>query len=195
MALAKPIDLRIVTDVQRRRFWGRVDKTPGYGPKGECWLWKGGVGSAGYGRLNVGSKTDGTWREVRAHRFSYALAYIDVVFGAQDLVCHECDVCLCVNPPHLWIGTNADNSVDCVTKGRVPRGENCMSTRVTDMQVLAIRERVDLSHSEAGRKFGLSSQHVCVLRQGKYREEIGGIQLMSSYKKGRPGPRRESVPF
>lgn len=86
------------------KFWSLVDKTGG------CWYWTGPVFLDGYGRFNVRGKM------FRANRVSYALAnnYID-----EDLlVCHTCDVRLCVAQDHLFSGTHSDNSKDMASKGR-----------------------------------------------------------------------------
>jgi hypothetical protein len=80
-----------------------------------CWIWQGRPrGSNGYGCLKV----DGLW--VGAHRFSYQTHVGPIPDGL--LVLHRCDVPMCVNPAHLFIGTNQDNSDDKVSKGRQARG-------------------------------------------------------------------------
>jgi hypothetical protein len=90
------------------RFWNHVDKTPGQGPKGQCWIWKGGTTGKGYGLFWYNGK------QVLAHRFAWQLEH-----GPTDLcVLHECD-----NPPCvrcLFTGTHRDNSIDAQHKKRFP---------------------------------------------------------------------------
>ena len=89
-----------------REFWQRVEKTP-FG----CWTWKGYTRSGhSYGRLRVGTQV------VYAHRYSFELEYGPIPPGLHVL--HDCDNPPCVNPRHLWLGTNADNQHDKVAKGR-----------------------------------------------------------------------------
>jgi len=85
-------------------FWSRVEKTDG------CWIWTGSRHRQGYGLLTLGQ------RPAKAHRISYFLAngYIDL----SEKVLHKCDNPPCVNPAHLWLGTQADNVADMVAKGR-----------------------------------------------------------------------------
>jgi hypothetical protein len=86
------------------RFWEKVDKS------GDCWLWTGHRGCKGYGAA---------WAEGRhqaAHRVSWELAFGAIPDGLHVL--HHCDNPPCVNPDHLWLGTNSDNQRDCVAKGR-----------------------------------------------------------------------------
>jgi len=55
------------------------------------------------------------------------------------LVCHSCDVGLCVNPAHLFIGTTADNIADKVAKNRQGRGTGVGIAKLTDTTAIAIR--------------------------------------------------------
>lgn len=85
-------------------------------PNSGCWLWLGSpCGSNGYGRIKRG---DGN---VMAHRASWELSNGKIPDGL--LVLHRCDNPSCVNPGHLFIGTQLDNEADKVSKGRQARGE------------------------------------------------------------------------
>jgi hypothetical protein len=84
-----------------------VDTTTG------CWLWnkctKGGKFNYGIFSMNgVG---------IRAHRASYMLNVGPIPDGF--CVCHQCDTPMCVNPEHLFIGTDRDNAMDAVSKHRM----------------------------------------------------------------------------
>jgi DNA-binding XRE family transcriptional regulator len=84
-------------------------------PNTGCWLWFGSSsGSTEYGCIWVGG------RHVRAHRYSWEIANGPVPDGLLCL--HGCDVPLCVNPKHLFLGTPQDNSTDMVRKNRQSRG-------------------------------------------------------------------------
>ena len=80
-----------------------------------CWLWMGSIDSKGYG----GIKVDG--KQMGAHRRSWVLANGPIPDRLHVL--HKCDTPSCVNPSHLFLGTNYDNVQDMVRKGRA-RGGN-----------------------------------------------------------------------
>lgn len=92
-------------------FWTHVDKTPGHGPNGDCWIWTAAKNRAGYG---VAHATTGA--NLLAHRGAYSSCVGDIPSGFH--VCHHCDNPACVRPDHLFLGTDKDNVDDMVSKGR-----------------------------------------------------------------------------
>lgn len=119
-------------------FWDKVSKTD------TCWLWIASVNHAGYGMF--GWKKDNRTVHISAHRCSWILHNGPI---HDDLhVLHTCDVRNCVNPDHLFLGTNLDNKRDMVEKGRQAKGERQASAKLTQQQVLEIR-----SLSEAGESY------------------------------------------
>ncbi len=68
-----------------------------------------------------------------------------MAFGpiADDIcVLHKCDVRTCVNPEHLFLGTNADNTDDMVNKGRLLKGEQTSWAVLTEADVIEIRREI-----------------------------------------------------
>lgn len=86
------------------RFWKKVLKGNG------CWLWQGGKTVRGYGTIRIAG------RDGYAHRASWIIHYGPIPSG--QYVCHTCDNPTCVNPSHLFLGTQKDNIQDMVNKGR-----------------------------------------------------------------------------
>src|SRR6185503_13164373 len=115
------------------RFWAKVEQTP------TCWVWKG-AQTKGYGQFNASG------RHGYSHRFSWEWHFGEIPKGM--LVCHKCDNPLCVNPNHLFLGTQKDNIHDCISKGRarrgVSRGVRNGSSKLTD--ALALKARRLYSH-------------------------------------------------
>ena len=79
--------------------------------KTACWQWQAGK-ARNYGHIYVLGKA------LKAHRLSYQLFKGELIAG--KVIMHTCDNSLCVNPNHLEQGTQADNLMDCRTKGRRP---------------------------------------------------------------------------
>lgn len=94
------------------RFWEKVNKTEG------CWLWtanttKDRKGNKRYGLIGAGRRGEGM---LYAHRVSWELHFGEVPEGM--LVLHTCDTPPCVNPSHLFLGTQTVNMQDMIAKGR-----------------------------------------------------------------------------
>lgn len=106
--LALPARLSLYTD--------KNGPAPSHAPElGRCWLWKLQPNARGYGYVEHGGKT------FRAHRLAYQLS--TGIDPGNLKVCHRCDNPLCVNPAHLFLGTQADNVRDRDAKQRTARGD------------------------------------------------------------------------
>lgn len=116
-------------------FWLKVNKNgsiPEHCPElGNCWEWTAFRLSNGYGLLHTGL----------AHRFSWKIANGEIPKGL--FVLHKCDNRSCVNPAHLFLGTQLDNMRDMHSKGRaaIIKGEQRTNHKLTSVQANEIRER------------------------------------------------------
>lgn len=93
-----------------QRFWEKVNKTPGLGPNGDCWEWTAYLNKAGYGVFRICDSVQ------LAHRVAFVLLKGEAILGLQG--CHRCDNPKCVNPEHIFPGTNSENQKDSALKGR-----------------------------------------------------------------------------
>lgn len=124
------------------RFWSKVRKAG----EDECWLWLGGKDQHGYGRMS-------SYRNhspLRANRVSWLIHIHNSSLKSTDHVCHRCDNPSCVNPNHLFIGSQADNMLDMKLKGRAhqsgPKGEQQSQAKLSTDQVIEIMRA--LTHGE-----------------------------------------------
>lgn len=134
------------------------------GSPDECWEWQGSIANSGYGQLSFG----GT-----AHRFSFAYYVGPIPDGLHVL--HRCDNRKCVNPRHLFLGTNLDNIRDMQAKGRNsgPLGERSSLAVLTYVEVKEIRKRYRReSHNvsnvrQLATEFGVSRDCIHEIVSGK----------------------------
>lgn len=126
------------------RFWSKVNKTE------HCWLWTAHKNRLGYGTYMVNSKR----RSYLAHRFSWEINFGSIPNGL--CVLHKCDVRSCVNPDHLFVGTQKDNILDMVNKKRNthPRGEKNPKCKLSDDQIILIRKDLR-KQSDIAKEFGV----------------------------------------
>lgn len=142
---------------EAERFWAKVDKTPGHGPKGECWPWIGGC-RGGYGLFRVKGKI------TNAHRRALELSSGRDLDDDVDAL-HSCDFPPCCRPEHLFPGSHLDNMQDMAAKGRraVLLGSNVGTAKLTERAVVQIRELYAsgvASQERLGVQFGVAQSVV-----------------------------------
>lgn len=135
-------------------------------PLAGCWIWTGRIDGNGYGNAVIASKSFG------AHKLAYLL-FIGPI-GDKQVVCHRCDVPLCVNSAHLFLGTHADNMRDAFAKnrlkppppGRPGLGEDSPRAILRDADVAAIRAST-LSDGQLGKRYGVDRKTIAAVRRRK----------------------------
>jgi hypothetical protein len=145
-----------------------------------CWLWLGTKNGSGYGTIGLGPAVAG---KDFVHRVAYRLLNGPIPTG--KLVCHRCDVRLCCNPEHLFLGTYLDNSRDAKAKGRTPIGDRWPTAareaakpvgerhghaKLTEEQVreiIRLGAREGLTRAEISRRFKVSRATVRNIVTGK----------------------------
>jgi hypothetical protein len=172
-----------LSESDAKRFWDKVDKS------GDCWNWKGAADRKGYGKFSIGPSRnkDGSRRNsmVSAHRVAYLLANGPIPDGKGThgtCVLHKCDNPKCVNPNHLFLGTNADNVHDMDAKGRRVnaglKGESHGCSILTEQQVCEIFKRNSSGEStqkQLAKEYGVSIATVNHIMRGRLWAHLGLI--------------------
>jgi hypothetical protein len=146
------------------RFWSKVQKCEHGDDCAECcWLWQAGVNHLGYGYLKING------RKVRVHIMSYELAKGPRLPIPGLCVLHRCDSPACVNPHHLWLGTQSDNMLDKSTKGRTGRA------KLSDIEVAEIKLLInsgDHTQAEVAAWYNVAPGTISDINQGRTHRHI-----------------------
>jgi len=134
----------------------------------DCWEFTGYLLPNGYGRI-AGRRGEGP---NLAHRVSWLVHRGEIPAGM--LVCHTCDNRKCVNPDHLFLGTQSDNLQDMKSKGRgkIPnplpttRGESHWKNKLTKEQVSEIRSRSSESRKALAVEFKTTPRYISSIISG-----------------------------
>ena len=163
-----------LTEKDIARFWTKVDKNGPTMPHmdSQCWVWVAAKDRKGYGSFGAKGK------KFRSHRVAWVQVNGSI---PNDLhVLHSCDFPSCCNISHLWVGTNMDNVVDRVNKGRnntphgdkngrrtcpgsTIRGEKHWSSKLTAAQIIEIRSIYAIEgtmHSKLADIFGVTRETI-----------------------------------
>ena len=132
-----------------------------------CWIWTA-TSDKRYGSFYTGDPDQPKME--RAHRVSYKLYKGNIPEGI--LVCHECDVTLCVNPDHLFLGTHTDNMRDMANKGR--------AVFRTKYEVGVLEDIIfNLTPKEASEKYGIDAGHASRVKRGKTKLACNILEIIN----------------
>ena len=134
-------------------------------PNTGCWLWTGYADPVGYGRI----RDDGP---KLAHRVSWELHNGPIPEGGGHhgvCVLHSCDQPFCVNPDHLFLGSNADNQADKAKKGRAVCGSKISLSKLTESDVSEIKRLLSegWKQIDCANLFGVSDSTVWCIKENR----------------------------
>jgi len=121
-----------------------------------CWIWAGSI-----------KGPYGLYQKSYAHRVSYSIFKGGIPAGLSVL--HRCDQTLCVNPEHLFLGTQQDNITDAQAKGRLARGSKQGLSKLTDADVRCIlwSRRLGMTQTALAKRFGVCQATIYEILSGK----------------------------
>jgi hypothetical protein len=146
-----------IKPVTKSRIVEKIEAVPIAG----CWIWTGTITSRGYGQLLSNNK------KMYAHRAAFEAFVGDIPEGM--VVCHTCDNVHCVNPDHLFLGTQKDNLQDMKEKGRSTAGEKNKQSKLSEDDVKAIKHWLNhgVSEYQLSKSFDVSRSAINAIKLGK----------------------------
>lgn len=143
----------------------RIEKYTLPEPNSGCWLWIGACGSSGYPQLTVIDEVTGRPKSVRLHRY-----VCEQTHGSQNdlYALHKCDVKVCLNPAHIYYGTQKENVSDAYARGKVKSkaGENSKLNKLTWSDVEEIRSSSE-TNVNLSKKYGVAPSRISEVRAMK----------------------------
>lgn len=162
----------MIDEAAVKRFWDNVQKSPG------CWLWTAAKRHKGYGAFNVRGEN------FKAHRLAWELTYGPIPKGMH--VCHRCDTPSCVNPTHLFLGTNQDNVADMFQKGRNSPPPNMAGWNRLELPSELIDQLGKVPDLQLAKRYGFGKH---VIQRRRRRLGIPACPVETKFKCGMPHPR------
>ena len=126
------------------------------------WMWTGYCDKNGYPVVQLRICV-GVWERYYAHRVMY---WLDNDLPDDLKVCHTCDIPTCINPVHLFLGTDQDNHTDKTNKGRQSKGETHGGHKLTDDIVIGLRNGSIKVSQQLSNELGVSASHLYRVRKG-----------------------------
>lgn len=142
-----------IEEIDIVRFESQIQKGDG------CWRWSGAKNNKGYGVFCH------NYTKYLAHRVSWSLRNGQIESGLR--ACHKCDNPICVNPDHIFLGTQEDNAKDCWAKGRGHKnhcfaGSKNPKAKLNQEKVAEIRKALasGMKRSEVAKLFQVSGSTI-----------------------------------
>ena len=151
-------DIPFLSEERLRFFWSRIQKTD------TCWFWFASKDDSGYGQMQIDGYPYST------HKISL---FLHTGKQATLFVLHSCNNPSCVNPQHLYEGTNKENMDYASACGRLqrPRGELNHKARLTNEQVATIRQRGLIEKARGlAREYGVTHTMINDILHGRERK-------------------------
>ncbi|MFV0576030.1 MAG: HNH endonuclease signature motif containing protein [Vibrio sp.] len=189
--MAKTICGVEVSDVEalKKRFLEKTEMS-----ENGCLIWKAGKTRKGYGYFSIGNSRTCDGKRInsmkQSHRVSYELfiGEIPKMEGHHGAcILHKCDTPSCVNPDHLFVGTNAENVKDMDRKGRrvtvVSQGESSPHAKLTEKEVLFIynsAKNKTIKQNKLAIMFGVSTATISSIVMGRNWSHLTGASNANS---------------
>lgn len=140
-----------------------------------CQIWLGSTRRGGYGHMTVAQKS------CMAHRLAYEEYVGPIPEGL--FVCHRCDTPSCINPDHLFLGTNQDNLSDMVAKGRNVSGAKRPLRDEDVLEMCGLLRETRMEQADIASRFDISQAMVSRINHGNRRQNLTGARPSNPIRK------------